>query len=121
MDKPAKGRALVDNLYKEIVFQSYVASRLTGLPTAQVNRLIRNGLRSKYVVTGVYGFIFVLIMFATLTMSADGRLIFPIEAFIWVFLLVFLPTLQLSYGASAGGQIRAVSYTHLTLPTNREV
>jgi len=64
LDKSAKGRALVDSLYKEIVFQSYVASRLTGLPTAQVNRLIRNGLRSKYVVTGVYGFIFVLIMFA---------------------------------------------------------
>jgi len=116
LDKPAKGRALVDNLYKEIVFQSYVASRLTGLPTAQVNRLIRNGLRSKYVVTGVYGFIFVLIMFATLTMSADGRLIFPIEAFIWVFLLVFLPTLQLSYGASAGGQIREMLDT---LPMTR--
>ncbi|MEM0120934.1 MAG: hypothetical protein QW688_05790 [Thermoprotei archaeon] len=106
LGRRVKGNTLVNSLYKEIVFQSYVASRLTGMPTAQVNRLIRNGLRSKYIVTGIYGFIFVLIMFGTLTMNADGRLIFPLEAFIWVFLLVFLPTLQLSYGASAGGQIR---------------
>jgi predicted permease len=106
--RSTKGVGLVDYVYREIVFQSYAASRLTGLPIAQANRIIRSALRSKYVVTGVYGFIFVLIMFATVTMSADGRLIFPLEAFIWVFLLVFLPTLQISYGASAGGQIREI-------------
>lgn len=101
-----KRDTVVDGLYREIVFQSYVSARLTGLPTSQVSRLIRSGLRSKYVITGVYGAIFVMILVGTLSFNAYGRLIFPIEAFIWVFLLVFLPTLQLSYGASAGGQIR---------------
>lgn len=110
---------LVDGLYREIVFQSYAGARLTGLPTAQANRIIRSGLRSKYILAGVYGLTFVGIMFGTLMLNPYGRLIFPIEAFIWVFLLVFIPTLQLSYGASAGGQIREVLET---LPmTEREI
>jgi len=117
--RPRAGDLVVNGLYREIVFQSYVSSRLTGLPIAQVNRLIRSGLRSKYMITGIYGFVFVLVMAATLTMSPGGRLVFPIEAFIWVFLLVFLPTLQLSYGASAGGQIREMLDT---LPiTSRQI
>lgn len=102
---------LVDGLYREIVFQSYVGARLTGLPTAQVDRIIRSGLRSKYILAGVYGFTFLGITFSTLMLNPYGRLIFPLEAFIWVFLLVFIPTLQLSYGASAGGQIRELLET----------
>lgn len=106
-----KKNIVVDSLYREIVFQSYASLRLTGLPASQVNRLIRSGLRSKYILTAFYGFAFVVIMAATLALNSEAKLVFPLEAFIWVFLLVFLPTLQLSYGASAGGQIRELLET----------
>jgi predicted permease len=109
--KRGKPKSLTAYLYREIVFQGYAATRLTGLSASNVKRLIRNARFSKYGLSGVYGFVFVLVIIGTLLEGPASYQIFPIEAFLWVFLFVFVSGIQLSYGASAGPQIRDVLAT----------
>jgi predicted permease len=103
-----KPKSLTAYLYREIIFQGYAATRLTGLSASNVKRIIRNARFSKYGLSGIYGFVFALVMVGTLFGGPSSYQIFPLEAFLWVFLFVFVSGIQLSYGASAGPQIRDV-------------
>jgi predicted permease len=97
-----------DYVYREILFQGYSANRLSGLSPPHAKRAIRSSQNSKRIFAAIYGLIFAVSMFATYVSGPSFYSAMPIVAFVGIFLFVFVSGVQLSYGASAGPQIRDV-------------
>ena len=60
------------------------------------------------------------ILFLGRRVKSDWRIASPLTGLVVVLLCVFINPAD-SYAADADASLQAVSYTHLTLPTNREV
>ncbi len=95
-----------DYVYREILFQGYSANRLSGLSPAHAKSVIRSSQNSKRIFAAIYGLIFAVSMLATYVSGPSFYSAMPIVAFVGIFLFVFVSGVQLSYGASAGPQIR---------------
>jgi predicted permease len=110
---PSPKVKLVDYVARELLYQGYVASRLTGMTPSNMRRAIGSATRSKYLIALPFAFLLLLIMAEARFLPLNGYLTYPIGVLIWTFMPVFISVMQISYGASAGPQIRD---TLLTLP-----
>lgn len=94
------------SISKELFYQGYIASRLTGLTPANVKRAIRNAMFSKYYLTFIFVVFLVGLLIQLNFSHAKNELLFPVGVFAWFLLPIFITLMQFSYGASAGPQIR---------------
>lgn len=113
-EEQTKSRAkLVEYVTRELLYQGYVASRLTGVTPANMRRAISSSTRSKYFIAIPFAFLLVLLIAEAKFLPLNGDLTYPVGVLIWTFMPSFISVMQISYGASAGPQIRD---TLLTLP-----
>lgn len=98
---------LVNFVSRELVFQGYVASRLTGITPSNVKRSVRSSLRSRYFIAVPFAFILLISIFeGKIFIVGRNPLFYPLAALTWLFMSFFISVIQLSYGASAGPQVR---------------
>jgi predicted permease len=97
---------VVKSVTKELLYQGYVASRLTGLTPANVKRAIKSALFSKYYIAFIFAAFLVGITLQMRFSSVRNQILFPVGVFAWFIVPVYINMMQISYGASAGPQIR---------------
>lgn len=91
---------------KELFYQGYIASRLTGLTPANVKRAIRSAMMSRYYLTFIFIAFLVGLLIQGSLFQARNELLLPVGVFAWFLLPLFVSLMQFSYGASAGPQMR---------------
>ena len=108
---------LVKSVVKELLYQGYVASRLTGMTPGDIKKAIRASNRSRIFIAVPFAIVLLVIVLEGYFFFKGNPLLFPLAVLTWTFMPTFVTVIQLSYGASAGPQIREFLST---LPIERE-
>lgn len=99
-------KKVTEFVVRELLYQGYIASRLTGISPATAKRAISSAIRSRYILALTFSLFLIIIIATSKFAGINNQLYFPLSVFIWFFAPVFLSIMQVSYGASAGPQIR---------------
>ncbi|MEM3637318.1 MAG: hypothetical protein QXX17_03400 [Conexivisphaerales archaeon] len=97
---------LVKAVVKELLYQGYVAGRLTGLTPGDVKKAIRSANRSRLFIAVPFAIVLLIIVVEGYFLFRRSPLLFPLSVLTWTFMPTFVTVIQLSYGASSGPQIR---------------
>lgn len=115
--KASASSILVKSVVKELLYQGYVASRLTGMTPGDIKKAIRASKRSRIFIAVPFAIVLLIIVFEGYFFFRRSPLLFPLAVLTWTFIPTFVTVVQLSYGASAGPQIREFLST---LPIDKE-
>lgn len=100
------GRRLVRSLVKELLYQGYVATRLTGLSPQDVRRAVRAAQRSQYIAAVALSVAWLTVVGTGGLLPSTSPLLYPLIVLAGTFMVLFTSLQLLSYGASAGPQLR---------------
>jgi len=115
--KASASSLLIKSIVKELLYQGYVASRLTGMTPGDTKKAIRASNRSRVLIAIPFAIVLLIIVFEGYFFFRRSPLLFPLAVLTWTFMPTFVTVVQLSYGASAGPQIREFLST---LPIDKE-
>lgn len=104
-------------IYRELMYQSYAASQLTGMSVSNVKRALNNAIRQKYMISIIYGFIVVIFLSTGSLLGPKYASVLPLELFLWSFFIIFASSMQLSFSVSSSSRLRDLLST---LPIDRE-
>jgi hypothetical protein len=93
-------------IYRELMYQSYAASQLTGLSAGNVKRALNNSIRQKYMISVIYGFIIVIFISTGSLLGAKYASVLPLELFLWSFFIIFASSMQLSFSVSSSSRLK---------------
>lgn len=102
-------RKVASTVYRELLFQGYTASRLSGMRPSNARSAIRASKWNKIVLSVTYGGI--LAAMSVISYIIGRPYSSSLEAFVWSFFMVTISSLNMSFATQQSGYIRDLLLT----------
>ncbi len=102
-------RKVASTVYRELLFQGYTASRLSGMRPSNSRSAIRASKWNKVILSVTYGGI--LAAMSVISYIIGRPYSSSLEAFVWSFFMVTISSLNMSFATQQSGYIRDLLLT----------